>query len=273
VRLRRLRSSAQTTPVPVTADNFRRAEADWYFGMFAQRGAFGKFFPYRELPSIDLPSVRPNRDTLYTEAVWDLDTGPVTITVPGAGKRFISLQVIDQDPTRRITTPPGVYYGAGTHTLTRQKIGTRYVFTMVRILVDPADREDVKKVHALQDAIKVKQPGGPGRFEVPNWDLASQKKVQELLLALGETLPDWERAAGRQNEVDPVRHLIVTASGWGLNPERDAMHLNVRPSGTTARPLQAPRQERRAGRRLLVDQPLRRARPVREESVQRLCAE
>jgi hypothetical protein len=41
---------AQTTPVPVTADNFRRAETDWYFGMFAERGAFGKFFPYRELP-------------------------------------------------------------------------------------------------------------------------------------------------------------------------------------------------------------------------------
>jgi hypothetical protein len=36
--------------------------------------------------------------------------------------------------------------------------------------------------------------------------------------------------------VDPVRHLIVTATGWGLNPDKDAMYLNVVPSkndGTT----------------------------------------
>ena len=48
----------------------------------------------------------------------------------------------------------------------------------------------MKKVHTLQDAIKVEQPGGPGRFEVPNWDLASQKKVRDALLVLGTTLPD-----------------------------------------------------------------------------------
>ena len=44
------------------------------------------------------------------------------------------------------------------------------------------------------------------------------------------------RAAGRRNEVDPVRHLIVTATGWGLNPDKDAIYLNVTPSkndGTT----------------------------------------
>ena len=39
----------------------------------------------------------------------------------------------------------------------------------------------MKKVHALQDAIKVEQPGGPGRFEVPNWDQASQKTVRDAL--------------------------------------------------------------------------------------------
>jgi hypothetical protein len=34
----------------------------------------------------------------------------------------------------------------------------------------------VKRVHNLQDAIKVSQQS-PGGFEVPNWDPASQKKV------------------------------------------------------------------------------------------------
>ena len=40
-------------------------------------------------------------------------------------------------------------------------------------------------VHALQDAIKIEQPGGPGKFEMPNWDQASQKKVRDALLVLG----------------------------------------------------------------------------------------
>ena len=45
-----------------------------------------------------------------------------------------------------------------------------------------------------------------------------------------------ETRGGPQGEVDPVRHLIVTATGWGLNPDRDAIYLNVTPSkndGTT----------------------------------------
>jgi hypothetical protein len=60
--------------------------------------------------------------------------------------------------------------------------------------------------------------------------------VREALLALNETLPDLRRAGGRREEVDPVRHLIATASAWGLNPEKNAIYLNVTPSrndGTT----------------------------------------
>jgi hypothetical protein len=88
----------------------------------------------------------------------------------------------------------------------------------------------------LQDAVKVEQPGGPGKFEVPNWDAASHKKVRDALVVLGETIPDWRHAAGRRNEVNAVRHLIVTATGWGLNPDKDAIYLNVTPhknDGTT----------------------------------------
>jgi hypothetical protein len=34
----------------------------------------------------------------------------------------------------------------------------------------------------------------------------------------------------RKDEVDPVRHLIGTASAWGLNPDKDAIYLNVTPA-------------------------------------------
>ena len=260
---------AAAQSVTVTVDNFRRAETDTYFGIFSKRaGGLGKLYHYRNLPPIDGPGVRPNRDTLYSEVVFDLDAGPVTITLPNAGKRFMSMIVIDQDHYAQ-----AVYYGGGSRTLTRQQVGTRYVFVAVRTLVDPGDPKDLERVHALQDAIKVAQPGGPGRFDVPDWDGESQKKVRNALLALGDTLPDLRRAAGRRNEVDPVRHLIGTASAWGLNPDKDAIYLNVVPAKERRQRRLPARGQGRPGRRLLVDQRLRRRGPLREEPVRRLHAE
>jgi hypothetical protein len=141
------------------------------------------------------------------------------------------LQVIDEDHYTR-----DVRYGGGRHTFTRQTIGTRYVGLGIRVLVNPADPADLQAVHALQDAVTVEQPGGPGRFDVPPWDPLSQKKVRDALLALAETVPDTKRMFGARDQVDPVRHLIGTAMDFGGNPEQEALYLNVTPSqndGTT----------------------------------------
>ncbi|CAM5222094.1 carboxylesterase [Bosea thiooxidans] len=225
-------ASAQApAPTPVTVDNFIRAESDVYIGNLAKEAGLGKLSHRREPASLDDQTViRLNRDTLYSSAVFDLDAGPVTITLPDAGKRFMSLQVINQDHY-----VPMVAYGAGAHTIDRKKAGTRYVAVGIRTLVDPADPKDVQQVHALQDGIKVRQKA-PGSFQVPNWDPASQKKVRDALLVLGSTIPDFKRAFGTKAEVDPIRHLIGTALGWGGNPDKDAIYLNVTPpknDGTT----------------------------------------
>ena len=106
--------------------------------------------------------IRMNRDTLYSAAVFDLDAGPVTITLPDPGKRFLSMQVIDEDEYS-----PEVDYGAVVRTLTREEVGTRYVIVAIRILVDPNDAKDIEAVHKLQDAITISQPGGPGAFRSP----------------------------------------------------------------------------------------------------------
>jgi hypothetical protein len=211
--------------VLVTADNFPRAESDLYFGNIVKDGGFGTFAHRREPAAIDNQTViRFNRDTLYSATVFDLDAGPATITLPDAGKRFMSMQVIDEDQYT-----PQVIYGPGVHTLAKEQIGTRYVLVAVRTLIDPTDPKDVATVHALQDAIKVDQPGGPGKFEVPHWDQPSQKKVREALLILASTLPDTKRMFGPKEAVDPVRRLIGAASAWGGNPEKDALYLNVTP--------------------------------------------
>jgi hypothetical protein len=134
----------------------------------------------------------------------------VTITLPDPGQRFMAMQLISQD---HYTWPAA--YAPNVRTITRQEIGTRYVLVGIRTLVDPADPADMKKAHVLQDAIKAEQPGGPGTFEVPNWDPVSQKKVRDALLILATTIVDTSKSFGLKDEVDPVQRLIGAASAWG----------------------------------------------------------
>jgi hypothetical protein len=55
----------------------------------------GQFEHHRVLAPIDGQTIIPmNRDTLYSAAVFDLDAGPVTITLPDPGKRFMSLLAV-----------------------------------------------------------------------------------------------------------------------------------------------------------------------------------
>lgn len=216
-------ANAQSSPevaIPVGVDNFVRAESDLYLGKMVASGSLGRFVHSREAVAIDAQNVvRMNRDTLYSSAVFDLEAGPVTITLPEAGGRFMSMAVINEDHY-----VPLVTYGAGRQTLTKEAIGTRYVFVAVRTFFDPADRKDLEKVHALQDSIAVSQ-AKVGEFVVPKWDPASQAKVREALEVLGSTIPDYNQSFGPKGAVNPIHHLIGTATGWGGNPAKDAIYL------------------------------------------------
>ncbi|CRZ14597.1 hypothetical protein BN2156_01447 [Mycolicibacterium neworleansense] len=210
----------------VSPDNFARAESDQYFAGAVKDGGFGKFFHNRDLTPVDHQIViRQNRDTLYSAAVFDLDGGPVTITLPDSAGRFMSLQVISED---HYTT--NVAYAPAEVTFSRDSVDARYAIVAVRTLVDPGDTADLAAVHALQDAIGVSQ-ADPGFFEIPQWDPVSQKTVRDALITLSTTLTDSTAMFGAKYEVDPVRHLIGSAFAWGGNPARDAMYLTVVPAG------------------------------------------
>lgn len=212
-------------PITVTRDNFVRAESDMYMAGQVKDGGLGKLQHRREPVSVDKqPVIRSNRDTLYSSGVFDLDAGPVTVVMPDAQGRFMSLMTVSED---HYVTP--ATYKGGTYTFDKDKIGTRYVLVAVRTLVDPKDPKDVAAVHTLQDAIKVSQPA-TGSFETPNWDPVSQKQVREDLLRLGAARGDSKRAFGTKAEVDPEEHLIGTAMGWGANPPSDATYLMRTPT-------------------------------------------
>lgn len=214
-------------PIPVTVDNFIRAETDRYFAKFVTDSGLGKIAHERELTPIDHQNViRMNRDTLYSFGIFDLDAGPVTITLPDSDGQFMSLQIINEDHYAI-----DVVYAPTSYVLSKEKAGTRYAVAGIRTFVNPNDPQDVERAHALQDAIKVEQAAA-GAWEGPNWDQASLTKIREAVLALMTASGGMNSTHmfGRKDQVDPVQHLLGTAGGWGGNPRTAAMYFGVAPA-------------------------------------------
>ena len=221
-------------PVKVNAFNFPRAESDMYFARFVKlTGGLGKFFFFRTPTQIDQQDViRMNRDTLYGGAVFDLDAGPVTITLPDTGKRFLSMQIVNQDHNS-----PETVYAPVKYTLTREKVGTRYVATLFRVFMDPNDPADVKAANALQDAIKAEQANA-GKLELPDWDPETLKKTRDALLTL-DSLGGVEKNRVRHAQRGGPGELAhLHGFGVGRQPaERRGLHPVLPRRRTTARPL------------------------------------
>ncbi len=219
-------SAADETTVPVTVKYFARAESDRYFGSTVKLGGFGKLYHYRTpTPIENQVVVRMNRDTLYSGGVFDLDAGPVTIALPDTGKRFMSLMVITED---HYALP--VVYAPVTSAFDKTQADARYIMVVVRTFADFDNPADLKAANALQDRIEVKQ-ASIGTFEVPNWDPVSLGKIRDHLAALA-AMSGWtteRRMGANRNDVDPVFHLMATATSWGLNQPEAAVYNVVFP--------------------------------------------
>jgi len=212
------------TGVWVGAENFVRAETDRMFGDLQQgAGGINRFGHNREPTPIDRQTViRMNRDTLYSFAIVDISSG-ATVTVPDSGDRYQSMMVVNQDHyINRIFHKPGEYE------LTLAEFDTPYVALAARILVDPADPDDVAAVTALQDQFGL-QARSAQPFVSPDYDKASFDTTRAAVLTLAKGLRRFDHAFGTKDEVDPIRHLLATAAGWGGLPDSEASYAAVEP--------------------------------------------
>lgn len=202
---------------PVTLDTFVRAETDAAIKLVYERVGLGKFMHVRAPTSIeDQPVIRMNRDTLYSTVVLDLDT-PATITLPDVGGRYMGLLVISQDHYMT------AHSGPGTHELTKETVGSRYAYLIVRTFVDANDPDDVAKANLAQDSIKLKGGGGSS-LDLPDWNHEHLVEIRQLLNKLSAYGVDAARAYGAKSDVDPVHYLVGAASGWGGLPAKEASY-------------------------------------------------
>lgn len=210
---------------PVTINNFIRAATDIELDKYvALAGGINKFFHFRKPTPIDVqPTVRMNRDTLYSSVVVDISKG-ATLTLPDAGDRYMATMVVDQDHY-----VDAVFHGGGTYELDMDTFGTPYVIVLMRTLVDANDPADVAIVNALQDQMKI-DAASATPFVMPNYDEASYEGVVRAAMELGRFATSSAGVFGTRDSVNPVMHFIGTAVGWGGLPEQEAYYLSVEPN-------------------------------------------
>ena len=135
--------------IHVGVDNFVRAETDRMFTSLDQEaGGVNRFHHSRVPTPLDhQPVIRMNRDTLYSMAIVDI-SGGATVTVPDAGDRYLSVMVVNQDHyINRIVHQPGEHADTSTSSTPPTSC------VAVRLLVDPADTDDVAAVHAFRTVL------------------------------------------------------------------------------------------------------------------------
>ena len=211
--------------VPVNVENFVRAETSAQFDrILHMTKGINQFVHLREPTPLDKQNViRMNRDTLYSAAVVDISKG-ATLIVPDAGERYMSIMVVNEDHyINKVIHKPGKYK------LTVKEYGTPFVNLSVRTLVNASNPDDIAKANALQDQIKIKAKSAKP-YTHPAYDEDSYKVTYDALLVLGKGMTDTSATFGPKENVDPIRHLLGTAWGWGGLPEEEAYYLNVEPN-------------------------------------------
>ena len=216
----------KSATVPITIDNIIRAATDIEFQKYISlAGGINRFFHFREpTPVENQPTIRMNRDTLYSTAVVDISEG-ATLTLPEAGDRYMTAMVVNQDHYIN-----EIFFGGGTYALDMETFDTPYILVFIRVLVDAADPEDVAAVNAIQDAMMIDAKASTP-FAPPDYDEDTFAEMVAQLLPLGSLgiLPDSSRMFGTREDVHPLRHFLGTLSGWGGLPESEAFYVGVDP--------------------------------------------
>jgi hypothetical protein len=210
--------------VHVNVENFVRAESDRIVASLqVEAGGVNRLKHTRAPTPIDhQPVIRMNRDTLYSSAVVDI-SGGATLVIPDSGDRYLSVMVVNQDHyINRVLHQPGK------HALTVEEFDTPWVGIAASVLVDPADNDDVAAVNGLQDQFAI-EANSAKPFEMPDYDTASLDTTRKALLQLAKGVSEFDHAFGAKSDVDPIRHLLATAAGWGGLPDREASYIGVEP--------------------------------------------
>ncbi len=212
--------------IAVTEENYKVAESDYTFNGVVKYVGTNKWMHENGLAPLDQQKVvRQNRDTIYSYYIADVSEG-ATITLPESPDgRYISAMVIQNDHyIEQVFTTPG------THKVDSK---TDFVAFTVRIQVNPYDPDDMDVVRSLQAQIKIDNPS-KREHVLPNYDLDQMVALRNKLVEEGQKFGSLNNMQGKRDEIDPRMHLLGTALGYGLFPDKNAQYISFFPKGAIA---------------------------------------
>lgn len=195
--------STSTGPIIVDRSNYQEAEVARNFTKWAANGANNKLMHMTTVtPSGPAPTVRMNRDTLYSAAILDTSTGNASISLPDVDL-YQSILMVDTDGYAR-----GFILEPGTHMVATD---TKFVWVLVRTGLEKGI-EEARRVQALVTV----QGMGDGKYSAPEYDEESLASLTRILIDEAITEDDGDLYYGNfPGQVDETRRLRSTASGFG----------------------------------------------------------
>lgn len=183
-------------------------------------GPANRFVHNRDLTNVQTQKVTaPNNDTMYSRAMLDLRAGPVEVTLPVTGERYISLQLVDMYTnniavlgTRSTGNGGGRFLIAGPRgdaPIDAIRAPSDWVFALVRILVDGPS--DVPAVRALQDGLAIRGATGAAlALSVPS----RSASLQEYFGGVGALIVDSPPPITDEALFDRIAPLGLSRAGF-----------------------------------------------------------
>jgi len=195
--------STNTVPIIVDRSNYQAAEVARNFTKWAARGANNKLMHMTDVtPSGPAPTVRMNRDTLYSAAILDTSTGNASITLPDVDL-YQSVLMVDTDGYAR-----GFVLEPGTHMIATD---TQFVWALVRTGLEKGI-EEARHVQALVTV----QGMGDATYSATEYDEESLARLTRVLVEESIADDNGDLYYGNYpGQVDETRRLRSTAAGFG----------------------------------------------------------
>jgi len=195
--------SAYASSIEVDRNNYIEAEVARNFTKWANKGANNKLMHMTTVtPSGPAPTVRMNRDSLYSAAIIDTSSGAASITLP-EGDLYQSVLMVDtQGYARKFILEPG------THKIATD---TKFVWVLVRTGLE----KGIDEARRMQSIVTI-QGMGDHTYSSPEYDQESLTKLTRILIDEAMTEDNGDLYYGNYpNQVDETKRMRSTAAGFG----------------------------------------------------------
>jgi len=219
----------------LTEENFGLAESQMIFAKYVKdiaaitkTNGVGVFMHKKKAPDPkDKTVVRINFDTQYSVAILDLKE-EATLTMPETNGRYQTAWFVTEEHYN-----PMAINNPGTYKINQENMGSRYVMLVIRTQVNMTDPEDLAKVSALQDQLKLTQNDRGSYVITNNWDrpevLKMREKYQKIVREKNITS---SMMFGKKGETTLENHNVGVSTGWGGMTSKQAVYPNFQPKNS-----------------------------------------